>query len=415
MKQRDEKQVLQMDLTRHATVVGLAILLSVSLSGCGSDTATSSTNSSNGSSQDNSTPTTNDNHPPVANIAGARTYLSGETVTLDGSGSSDPDNDSLLFLWSQTQGPGVPLSGTAESTLSFVAPTVSQPTQLTFRLTVQDGALADSADYSLQISPVSDTTPPSVSARHPEPDQTGVPITVQVSVSFNEALLANSVDASSLTLSRGGAAVAGSVDYDDASHSIRFTPDSPLAEAATYQVALGDNVRDLAGNVASAQSWSFTTASGYNLGPTSQQTIDSCMDEYDMEMLTLVNNARASARNCGTTRYPAVTPLAWNCLLEEAALSHSTSMAENDFFSHTGLNGSSPGDRISATGYVWRSYGENIAAGYGDAQAAMTGWLSSAGHCANLMNARFTDMGAGMASDSASSYGRYWTQDFASP
>jgi uncharacterized protein YkwD len=415
MKQSDEQQAFQMGLTRHAIVVGLAILLSVSLSGCGSDTAASSTNSSDGSSQDNTTPPPSENHPPVASIAGEHNYLSGETVTLDGSGSSDPDNDSLQFLWSQTQGPGITLSGTANSTLSFVAPTVSQPTQFTFRLSVQDGALSDSTDHRLQISPLSDTTPPSVSARHPEPDQAGVPVTVQVSVSFNEALLVTSVDASSLRLTQGGTSVAGSVDYDDASRSIHFTPDSPLAEAATYQVTLGDGVQDTAGNFASAESWSFTTASGYNLGPTSQQTIDQCMDQDDMEMLTLVNNARASTRNCGTTSYPAAAPLAWNCLLENAATGHSASMAQNDFFSHTGLDGSSPGDRITAAGYVWRTYGENIAAGYGDAQAAMAGWLSSAGHCANLMSARFTEMGAGMASDSASAYGLYWTQDFASP
>ena len=401
-----------MPIDLYKTALASLLLTSLALSGCGgSDTAASSTDDTQVT-----TPTPSGNHPPTASIsASGQAFIAGETVTLDGGGSSDPDHDSLLFLWTQTQGPTISLNATAESTLSFVAPAVSQPTQFSFQLTVRDGMLSDSTGYSLQISPLSDTTAPSVGARYPEPDSTGIPVTAQIRVSFDEALLAASVDASSLTLTRGGVTVAGSVGYDSASHSLSFTPASSLAEATTYQVTLGDGVRDLAGNFAATQSWAFTTASGYNLGATSQQTIDRCMDADDMEMLTLVNDARAAARSCGGTSYPAVAPLAWNCLLEDAALAHSTSMAENDFFSHTGLDGSSPGDRITAAGYVWHTYGENIAAGYGDAQAAMAAWLASAGHCANLMSARFTEMGAGMASDSASTYGLYWTQDFASP
>lgn len=395
----------------HGTAIVTTLLLSLALSACGgTDTATSSTDNTQVPPA-----TGSDNRAPSASISAPRSVISGETVTLDGSASSDPDGDSLIFLWSQTQGPAIPLTGASNSTLSFVAPTVTQPTQLTFRLTVRDGALSDSADLNLQVSPLTDNTPPSVSARFPEPDQSGIAVSVQIRVTFNEALLAGSVDGSSLTLSQGASAVPGSVSYDDTSHSITFSPDTLLAEGTLYSVTLGDSAQDLAGNPVSAERWEFTTASGYNLGPTTQQTISLCMDEGDKEMLTLVNNARAAPHDCGSTSYPAAAPLAWNCLLEEAALGHSTSMAQNDFFSHTGLDGSSPGDRISAVGYVWRTYGENIAAGYGDAQAAMDGWMASAGHCANLMSARFTEMGAGMASDSASTYGLYWTQDFASP
>ncbi len=389
-----------------------SMLLAFTLSGCGgSDTATSSTDDTQVT-----TPPTSSNQAPTASInAASRSFVSGETVSLDGNGSSDPDDDSLLYRWSQTQGPALNLTGTANSTLSFVAPTVSQPTQFTFQLTVADGALSDSTDYSLQISPLSDTTPPRVSARNPLPDATGVPVTTRISVVFDEALLAHSVTSASLTLSRGGGTVSGRISYDEAAHRIDFTPDASLTEGSLYRVDLLSGVTDLAGNPVSPESWEFTTASGYNLGGTSQQTIDLCMDEDDMEMLTLVNNARAVAHDCGGTSYPAAAALAWNCLLEEAAQGHSTSMAENDFFSHTGLDGSTPGDRIRATGYIWHSYGENIAAGYGDAQAAMDGWMASPGHCANVMGAGFTEMGAAMASDSASRYGLYWTQDFAMP
>jgi uncharacterized protein YkwD len=124
-------------------------------------------------------------------------------------------------------------------------------------------------------------------------------------------------------------------------------------------------------------------------------------------MLQLVNAARAKGCTCGTTLMPPVNPLTWNTILAQAALAHSTDMNDNNYFSHTGLDGSSPGDRITAAGYIWTSYGENIAAGYPNEQSVMTAWLQSEGHCMNIMNAGFKEMGSGKD-------GTYWTQDFGS-
>jgi uncharacterized protein YkwD len=87
-------------------------------------------------------------------------------------------------------------------------------------------------------------------------------------------------------------------------------------------------------------------------------------------------------------------------------------MAENNYFDHTGIDGSSPGDRISAAGYNWKTYGENIAAGYSDAKTVMEGWLTSAGHCSNLMNTDFKDVGVGVVDGGSDTYGIYWTQNF---
>ena len=123
------------------------------------------------------------------------------------------------------------------------------------------------------------------------------------------------------------------------------------------------------------------------------------------KMLQRVNNVRQTGCNCGNTSMPAVAPVTWNDKLAKAAYDHSADMRANDYFSHTGLNGSTAGQRITAAGYAWKTYGENIAKGYTNEQAVMNGWLSSEGHCKNIMNANFKEMGAGRQGD-------YWTQLF---
>ena len=134
--------------------------------------------------------------------------------------------------------------------------------------------------------------------------------------------------------------------------------------------------------------------------------------QIQQQVFDLVNQARAVGRTCGTTYYPAAPALARNAMLDSAASKHSTDMATYNYFSHTGRDGSKPWDRMKREGYIWRSAGENIAAGYSSAASVMQGWLASPGHCANIMNARFKDIGIGYAT--GGSYRYYWTQDFGS-
>lgn len=132
-------------------------------------------------------------------------------------------------------------------------------------------------------------------------------------------------------------------------------------------------------------------------------------------MLSAVNAARRTARQCGTVFYPAAEPLAWNDRLAQAAAGHSTDMATHDFLSHTGSDGRTLIARIEATGYRPVAWGENVAGGPADVDSVMAGWLASPGHCANLMNGAFRDFGAACARNDASTYKRYWTQNFAAP
>ena len=136
---------------------------------------------------------------------------------------------------------------------------------------------------------------------------------------------------------------------------------------------------------------------------------------FQDEMLTAVNAARATQQNCGGTIMPPVPALTWDGQLEQAAYTHSNDMANYNFFSHTGSDGSSVSTRVTAQGYTWSSVGENIAAGQKDVDAVMKSWIESPGHCLNIMSANFTQMGASFVTNSSTQYGIYWTQVFAKP
>jgi uncharacterized protein YkwD len=130
------------------------------------------------------------------------------------------------------------------------------------------------------------------------------------------------------------------------------------------------------------------------------------------EMLALVNAERAAGAECGGNKRPAVAPLRLDPSLSHAASRHALDMASNDFFSHTGSDNSSPFQRIAAAGFSGSPQGENIAAGYRTAASAMAGWMSSAGHCNNIMDADFEFLGVDHAFNANSEYGHYWVQSF---
>jgi len=133
------------------------------------------------------------------------------------------------------------------------------------------------------------------------------------------------------------------------------------------------------------------------------------------EFLAAVNQARTVSRMCGNTSYGPAPPVSWSDNLAMAAYLHSGDMALNVFFSHTGSDGSSAGQRISRQGYPWRTYGENIAVGYPTVPAVIQGWIGSEGHCRNLMNPAFTEIGAGYVTGpfGGNPAARYWTFDLA--
>jgi uncharacterized protein YkwD len=114
--------------------------------------------------------------------------------------------------------------------------------------------------------------------------------------------------------------------------------------------------------------------------------------------VALVNSERTKA-GC--------SPVTLNVKLTKAAQDHSEDMAAHQDMSHTGSDGSDPGDRITRAGYSWSTYGENVAYGYATAESVMAGWMSSPGHKRNILNCEFKEIGVGLAQPYD-----YWTQDF---
>ncbi|AFY20247.1 CAP domain-containing protein [Pseudomonas sp. UW4] len=130
------------------------------------------------------------------------------------------------------------------------------------------------------------------------------------------------------------------------------------------------------------------------------------------KLLAELNTARTQPRQCGTQSFAAAPALAWNATLASAAEGNSRSMANNNYFDHKDRDGRTPGDRAELAGYNFQQIGENIAAGQDTAHKVVEGWLSSPGHCANLMNPQFRELGAAYATDPKSDAGIYWTAMF---
>ena len=94
------------------------------------------------------------NQPPVANAGSNQIVPEGTAVTLDGSTSRDPDGTLAAFLWKQTAGVAVTLSGSGTVHPSFSAPQVSSAGAiLIFRLTVTDNdGLTDTDTVSINVN-----------------------------------------------------------------------------------------------------------------------------------------------------------------------------------------------------------------------------------------------------------------------
>jgi len=131
------------------------------------------------------------------------------------------------------------------------------------------------------------------------------------------------------------------------------------------------------------------------------------LDGEEAAFLVILNEYRASN---GLGALTACTSL------NRAAQGHSEDMRDQNYFSHSGLDGSSPWGRSCDACYEQgcgpsTAMAENIAAGNAGAQATFTQWKSSPGHNSNMLGGNFTMIGIGRATGGGQ-YGSYWTNVF---
>ncbi|MEM8608838.1 MAG: CAP domain-containing protein [Myxococcota bacterium] len=130
------------------------------------------------------------------------------------------------------------------------------------------------------------------------------------------------------------------------------------------------------------------------------------LDAEEQAFLDLLNQHRASN---GAPPVTACTSM------NRAAQAHSEDMRDEDYFDHTGLNGSSPSSRACEACYESCQsvgFGENIAAGNSGAEGTFQQWVTSEGHNANMLRAQYEVVGIGRATGGGR-YGSYWTNVFA--
>jgi uncharacterized protein YkwD len=122
-------------------------------------------------------------------------------------------------------------------------------------------------------------------------------------------------------------------------------------------------------------------------------------------MLDEVNAIRVKGCRCPDGKwYPPAPALKWDKQLEQAAQAHADDMVRRGFFSHVNPDGVGFSERVEAAGYPWMVIGENIANGYTSVRETVDAWRYSKGHCTNLMNQEFRDMGAAKAN-------QFWVQE----
>lgn len=131
--------------------------------------------------------------------------------------------------------------------------------------------------------------------------------------------------------------------------------------------------------------------------------------------LRQINAYRAAGANCGGQAMPPAPPLAWSEALEKAAEVQVAHNARIGDVSHTGADGSSVGQRMTAAGFEWGAAGENAAAGNDSVPATLAQWMKSPGHCRNMMGAHFKQVAVARRDNLSSTYRFYWIMVLGTP
>ncbi|MFD0146484.1 MULTISPECIES: CAP domain-containing protein [unclassified Streptomyces] len=120
-----------------------------------------------------------------------------------------------------------------------------------------------------------------------------------------------------------------------------------------------------------------------------------------VEQIVALTNTEREKAGC--------SPLRADGRLHDSAQAHADDMADRDYYAHATPEGRDAGERITAAGYTWSSWAENIHRGPKTPVRAMEDWMNSDGHRRNILNCSFKDLGVGVA---LTSNGPWWVQNF---
>jgi uncharacterized protein YkwD len=128
---------------------------------------------------------------------------------------------------------------------------------------------------------------------------------------------------------------------------------------------------------------------------------------FEDEVVSLVNERRRAGGVCGSESFPSSAPLSIDAALHCAARNHSLDMATRGYFDHESPEGEEFSERFARAGFEGSFMAENIAKGQSTPDDVMASWMSSEGHCTNILHPDFEFVGAGYHGD-----GSLWTQAF---
>lgn len=314
----------------------------------------------------------------------SQSVQSGQAVTLSVTAFGSAPLSYQWYVGSSGQ-TGAPISGA--NGVTYTSPPLSSTTLYWVRVTNAQGS-ADSVTVTITVN----VPPPPTGVA---PSITSQPQSQTITSGQTASLSVAANGTAPLTYQWYiGASGSTVLPVGGATGSSYTTP--PLSTTTPYWVRVSNGF-------GSADSATATITVSSTTGNTS----------FEDQVLVLINQQRAVGATCGGTPYPAVGPLYMNANLRVAAQNHSFDMATQNYFSHTSLDGRTFDQRIFNAGYSGAyPLGENIAAGQTTPSSVVAAWMTSAGHCTNIMNGSFNSAGVGYGFNSSSTYQHYWTLDF---
>ena len=142
------------------------------------------------------------------------------------------------------------------------------------------------------------------------------------------------------------------------------------------------------------------TGGSSSSGNTSSSTETSNMNSDEKEVFDLINKQRT---NNG------LAALKNDSEAQRVTRIKAQDMVDNNYFSHTSPTYGSPFDMLKSFKISYKTAGENIA-GNSSNSSAVTAWMNSSGHKANILNSNFNYTGIGVVS--SPKYGKMYVQLF---